>query len=120
MFIANEANDKLDCESYSQKYNECSNYKLDDILQNFLKNQILSNLIDNIRKGFEEEINYNLNNGKSAEIILGDRIISKIDDSKDSISFEEFENMEITKTDISYNNHLHVREFIKSNEIIFN
>jgi len=113
LFIANEKNETLDCKSFKKKYNECEAILLDDMLQTFPKNQILSSLVNEIRKGFEEEAQLQCNYGKKAEDILGNEIISKVEDDVELISIEEFGKMDITIVDNSFNNTIYVREFIK-------
>ena len=115
LFIANEDNDKLDCATYKKKYNECDKNKLDDMLQNFPRKQVLTELVDDIKNGFKEEEKLKLNYGKKAENILGNKIVSKIEDNKELISFEDFENMEITHSDNAYNNYVYVKKCININ-----
>ena len=114
LYIANEDNYKLDCYTFKKNYEKCENEKsLDELLKEFPKNQPLTKLVNDIKDGFEEEKILKLNYGKNAEDILGNSIVSKIEDNKEFISFEEFENMGITKVDKAFNNHLYIREFYK-------
>lgn len=111
LFIANEDNDKLDCETFKKNYNECSNIELDIILEQFPQNQILSKLVNDIKNDFKEEAMLKNNFKLKAEDILGNSIVSRIKDIKDLISIEEIGNMQITISENSYNNYVYVRRY---------
>jgi hypothetical protein len=110
LFIANEKNDELNCEQYKIEYEKCQKKSIDEMLNKFPRDQIFSKLILEIKEGFEEEKTLNKNFGKSAEEILGNNLISKIEDNIELFSIEKLENMIITILDYPYNNHLHVNK----------
>ena len=106
LFIANEKNDELDCEQYKIEYEKFHSKSIDEMLNEFPSDQVFSKLILEIKEGFEEEKTENFNFGKSAEEILGNYLISKIEGNIELFSIEKFENMYITIPDYHYNNHL--------------
>ena len=106
LFIANEKNDELDCEQYKIEYEKCHSKSIDEMLNEFPTDQAFSKLILEIKEGFKEEKSLNFNFGKSAEEILGNYLISKIEDNIELLSIEKLENMYITIPDYPYNNHL--------------
>ncbi len=110
LFIANEKNDELDCEQYKIEYEKCHNKTIDEMLNEFPTDQIFSKLILEIKEGFKEEKTLNKNFGKSAEEILGNNLISKIEDNIELFSIEKLENMIITIPDYPYNNHLYEKK----------
>lgn len=113
LFIANEENEELDCNSFKEKYNECEAATLDYMLQSFPQNQVLSSLVNEIRENFEEEAQLQSNYGKTAENILGNEVISIVEAAAELISIEKFGRMDITVVDNCFNNTIYEREFIK-------
>ena len=98
LFIANEENEKLDYQQYKEKYNNF-NDKLDVIIENFPKTSIFSKLVEEIRKGFKEEANLDLNKGKTAEEILGEYHITRSEDSNDYLTLDDLENIPVANLD---------------------
>ena len=98
LFIANEKNDSLDCKQYREKYNECFGKKIDELLNSFSKEQILSNLVNEIKEGLEEEKKIILEREKikktSDEILDCDYISISEDEMPSSV------NLEIVEVDI--------------------
>ena len=80
------------------------------MLNEFPTGQIFSKLMLEIKEGFKEEKTLNKNFGKSAEEILGNNLISKIEDNIELFSIEKLENMIITIPDYPYNNHLYEKK----------
>jgi hypothetical protein len=111
LFIANEDNDKLDCKNFKENYNKCANIKLEEMLENFPKNQTLSKLVNDIKNGFKEEAKLQNDYKQKAENILGNNIVSKIEDIKDLISIEEIENMQIAHSGNAYNNYVYEKKY---------
>ena len=111
LFIANEDNDKLDCKTFKENYNKCANIKLEEMLENFPKNQTLSKLVNDIKNGFKEEAKLQNDYKQKAENILGNNIVSKIEDIKDLISIEEIENMQIAHSGNAYNNYVYEKKY---------
>ena len=110
LFIANEKNDELDFNSYRNKYEKCSETKLEKILDDFPNDQPLSNLVKEIKEGLEEERQY-IKEYKNIympydEII--DEYVAKKYDNDDYLScLNDFENIQMDIEHIPYDNHLH-------------
>ena len=107
LFIANENNDNLDCKQYRIEYNNCFEKKIDELLNSFTDEHILSNLINEIKEGLEEEKKIILEREKikktSDEILDCDFISIAEDELPSSINFE------IAELDIQedgYDNHV--------------
>ena len=71
LFIADERNDNLNYDDYKKKYEDALNDDLDNLLEKFPKNQILSELVMKIKDGIKLEKKLELNYGKNNEEILG-------------------------------------------------
>ena len=105
LFIANERNDNLNCDDYKKKYEEALNDDLDNLLENFPRNQILSELVMKIKDGIKLEKKLELNYGKNTEEILGRKTLVK----KDGINEESFiDNLDfpLIFDNAKYDNHL--------------
>ena len=107
LFIANENNDNLDCKQYRIEYNNCFEKKIDELLNSFTDEHILSNLINEIKEGLEEEKKIILECEKikktSDEILDCDFISIAEDELPSSVNFE------IAELDIQedgYDNHV--------------
>lgn len=106
LFIANEENDNLKCEEYRNRYEKCGSKSVEEILKEFPTNQVLSDIIVEIKDGIEEEKSLKKNCSERIEEIFANNLITRIDDNKESISIEDLENMKITVDDYAYNNHI--------------
>ena len=107
LFIANENNDNLDCKQYRIQYNNCFEKKIDELLNSFTDEHILSNLINEIKEGLEEEKKIILEREKikktSDEILDCDFISIAEDELPSSVNFEI---AELDVQEDGYDNHV--------------
>ena len=105
LFIADERNDNLNYDDYKKKYEDALKDDLDNLLEKFPKNQILSELVMRIKDGIKLEKKLELNYGKNTEQILGSKTLVK----KDEIQEESFiGNLDVPLIfdNAKYDNHL--------------
>ena len=109
LFIANEKNDSLDCKKYKKNYKKFSENKLEKILQDFPKDQILSPLVEEIREGLKEEKFLVLEYEKK-EKSYDDILNAFVTKSEDNLSaLKDFENLELDIEEKGYDNHVYDR-----------
>lgn len=112
LFIANEKNDNLDCKQYRKEYNKCFGKKIDELLNSFSNEQILSNLVNEIKEGLEEEKKIILEREKikktSDEILDWDYVSISEDELPSSVNFE-FVEMDIPED--GYDNYVFDKNF---------
>ena len=107
LFIANENNDDLNFIQHKEQYKKCYESSLDELLNNFPKDQILSNLVQEIKEGLEEEKKIILERAKikkSSDEILNNYYVSIAEDElPSSVNFDE---AELDINEEGYNNHV--------------
>ena len=107
LFIANENNDDLNFIQHKEQYKKCYESPLDELLNNFPKDQILSNLVQEIKEGLEEEKKIILERAKikkSSDEILNNYYVSIAEDElPSSVNFDE---AELDINEEGYNNHV--------------
>ena len=109
LFIANEKNDSLDCKKYKKNYQKFSENKLEKILQDFPKDQILSPLVEEISEGLKEEKFLVLEYEKK-EKSYDDILNAFVTKSEDNLSaLKDFENLELDIEEKGYDNHVYDR-----------
>ena len=103
----------MDCIQYNETYNKCNESSLDELLNNYSKAHILSDLVQEIKEGIEEEkeiIFMRQNIKKASDDILDDYYVSIAEDELTSVDFD------IKELDIyeeGYNNHVYEKNRYK-------
>lgn len=105
LFIADERNDNFNYDDYKKKYEEALKDDLDNLLENFPRNQFLSELVMRIKDGIEIEKNLELNYGKNTEQILGNKTLVKKDEINED-SFIGNLDFPLIFDNVKYDNHL--------------
>lgn len=108
LFIANEKNDELNCEEYKNEFEKCKSKSIEEMLNEFPDNQIMSNIVQEIKKGIEEEKKFIKD--FNPEDVFTNTLVSKIEDNIELFSIEKLENIKITQNDMIYNNYLPINK----------
>ena len=111
LFIANEVNDELDIDNYRKKFMELKDQTTDDLLKNFPKNQVMSDLVEKIYEGFLSLLNESEYKNKTIEDVIGNVFVCKNDDDKSETikSIEEIDDIPMVEEIYHYNNHIPAR-----------
>ena len=110
LFIANEKNDQLNSKEHKEKYKNCNEIKLDEIIDNLPNDQPISPLVKEIKEEFEEERNNILrktNSNKLYDEIMGNNNVTKMKDYLSSL--QNLKNIEIFIESHLYDNHIYDR-----------
>ena len=104
LFIANEDNDKLDCDKYKIEFIGCQNAGLDFILSKFPKNQPLSQLVGKIKFDLDEEKKLRIENENIKQINFESKIVSKKNIINNLIPLEDLGNICMNKISCPFDN----------------
>ena len=108
LFIANGKNDDLNCEEYKYQFENCKNKSIEEMINDFPENQIMSNIVLEIKKGIEEEKKFT--HDFNAENVFANSLVSRIEENIELFSIETLEYLKISQNDISYNNYLPINK----------
>ena len=108
LFIANEKNDDLDCEEYKNQFENCRNKTIEEMINDFPDDQIMSNIVLEIKEGIEEEKKFT--HDFNAENAFANSLVSRIEENIELFSIEKLENLKISQIDMAYNNYLPINK----------